>query len=260
MARDPERGACVALSGTVGQSVSCSAYDSRPAECRVFEAGSDRCRAVRRAYHLEPPLTAEAVDAARRHLRTRRAVRDYPDTVLSVSLRAAPIFPSMLLAAVRLGNGSTRPLGLLDAATSSEQARRLVGLTFDEARSTFVQMCLFGPDGYRPWPGVGDSPLGFRLRALFGGASDEEIARELGMRPATVTRIVATGRLSARALALITKHTFCDRDWLVEGPPPVEAAGAPPDDSTRQKRRLRPAAAAAIIAPGEDGDAGEGAR
>jgi uncharacterized protein len=56
--REPDRGHCVAFAGSVGHDARCAIYELRPHSCRAFEAGSDRCRAVRRAYGLEPSLSA----------------------------------------------------------------------------------------------------------------------------------------------------------------------------------------------------------
>ncbi len=60
--REPAEGRCVALDGPVGGRVSCSIYELRPQACREFEAGSDRCHALRRMYGLEPEM--EAYDRA----------------------------------------------------------------------------------------------------------------------------------------------------------------------------------------------------
>lgn len=55
--REPLEGHCIAFAGRVGQSASCAIYELRPNSCRAFEAGSDRCHAVRRVYGIEPPLS-----------------------------------------------------------------------------------------------------------------------------------------------------------------------------------------------------------
>lgn len=55
--RDPETGNCLALQGELGKSVECGIYEKRPDDCRMFDAGSDKCHALRRAYQIEPPLT-----------------------------------------------------------------------------------------------------------------------------------------------------------------------------------------------------------
>lgn len=41
-------GRCVALCGTVGQSVSCSIYEVRPLACQRFEKGSQLCLEARK--------------------------------------------------------------------------------------------------------------------------------------------------------------------------------------------------------------------
>jgi Fe-S-cluster containining protein len=65
--REPDQGHCIAFTGSVGEHARCAIYELRPTSCRAFEAGSDRCRAVRRAYGLEPPLSElERVEYAKR--------------------------------------------------------------------------------------------------------------------------------------------------------------------------------------------------
>jgi hypothetical protein len=51
--RDPDTGACLSLAGEIGKNISCNIYEERPQTCRDFEAGSDKCHALRRAYGLE---------------------------------------------------------------------------------------------------------------------------------------------------------------------------------------------------------------
>ncbi|NNE66906.1 MAG: YkgJ family cysteine cluster protein [Pyrinomonadaceae bacterium] len=65
--REPDF-ACAGLAGEVGDEVSCTVYDNRPSMCRKFEAGSDRCHAVRRAYGIEPFLTTDEMLEANRKL------------------------------------------------------------------------------------------------------------------------------------------------------------------------------------------------
>jgi Fe-S-cluster containining protein len=59
---------CTALEGTIGENVSCNVYEDRPRMCRKFEAGSDRCHAVRRAYGLEPFLSLMEMFEAKKKL------------------------------------------------------------------------------------------------------------------------------------------------------------------------------------------------
>ena len=54
--RDGETFACTSLGGKLGENVSCNIYEQRPVVCRNFEAGSDKCHALRRAFGFEPDL------------------------------------------------------------------------------------------------------------------------------------------------------------------------------------------------------------
>ncbi len=47
---------CAALTGTLGQKVSCGIYEWRPSPCREFAEGSDACTRAR-AKHGLPPVT-----------------------------------------------------------------------------------------------------------------------------------------------------------------------------------------------------------
>jgi Fe-S-cluster containining protein len=47
-----ENARCVALTGQIGVSVSCSIYQNRPNACRSFVVGSDLCVEARRAKML----------------------------------------------------------------------------------------------------------------------------------------------------------------------------------------------------------------
>ncbi len=62
-----------------------------------------------------------------------------------------------------------------------------------------------------------DTPLGARLRTLFEGANNSEIARKLGVHNSSIHTIVVTGHISARMLAKVVAFTGCDPDWLLHG-------------------------------------------
>lgn len=77
--RNDETFACTALNGRLGESVCCQIYENRPAVCREFEAGSDKCHAIRRAFGIESQLTEETVLEAqfRFELYKERQAADY---------------------------------------------------------------------------------------------------------------------------------------------------------------------------------------
>jgi hypothetical protein len=62
-----------------------------------------------------------------------------------------------------------------------------------------------------------DTPLGARLRSIFDGANNSEIARRLGVHNSTIHTIAVSGTISARMLAKVTAFTRCDPDWLRNG-------------------------------------------
>jgi Fe-S-cluster containining protein len=49
---DHARPRCAALTGNVGERVSCGIYEWRPSPCREFEAGSDACHRARARHGL----------------------------------------------------------------------------------------------------------------------------------------------------------------------------------------------------------------
>lgn len=71
--RDSETFVCTALEGTLGEKVVCRIYEQRPQMCRDFEAGSDKCRALCRAYGFEPFLSLEEMFAATQKLKNKPA-------------------------------------------------------------------------------------------------------------------------------------------------------------------------------------------
>ncbi|HVF91968.1 MAG TPA: YkgJ family cysteine cluster protein [Blastocatellia bacterium] len=75
--REPQAGHCVAFEGRVGERAFCAVYELRPDSCRAFEAGSDRCRAVRRLYGLEPRLSGPEQSRRARFLAGRADEGEY---------------------------------------------------------------------------------------------------------------------------------------------------------------------------------------
>lgn len=78
---------CTALVGTIGEKVSCRLYEDRPLTCQHFEAGSDRCHAVRRAYNIEPLLDSmEMSEAIHRLKRAENEKRDYIEKIDTIRI------------------------------------------------------------------------------------------------------------------------------------------------------------------------------
>lgn len=68
--RDGESLACEQLINDNGKTV-CKIYETRPQMCRDFDAGSDKCHALRRISGLEPYMTDEATETALEKLDAR---------------------------------------------------------------------------------------------------------------------------------------------------------------------------------------------
>ena len=62
--RDPETLACAFLNIAAGEPRACQIYERRPRMCHDFDAGSDKCHALRRAYGIEPFLSLDEMSDA----------------------------------------------------------------------------------------------------------------------------------------------------------------------------------------------------
>lgn len=69
--RDPKTFYCSSLEIVNDEKALCRIYEQRPQMCRDFEAGSDKCRALRRAFGYEPFLTLEEMSEALEKLENR---------------------------------------------------------------------------------------------------------------------------------------------------------------------------------------------
>jgi Fe-S-cluster containining protein len=84
--RNGETLICSALDITE-TSVACSIYESRPQMCRDFEAGSDRCHALRRAVGLEPFLSLTEMPAAIEKLESRPVQNGSKNMIRNVEIK-----------------------------------------------------------------------------------------------------------------------------------------------------------------------------
>lgn len=82
--RNSETFACTALDGEIGVHVGCRIYQDRPKMCHIFEAGSDRCHTIRRAYGIEPFLTIQEMLEAVRKLDAQPESSESAETIASV--------------------------------------------------------------------------------------------------------------------------------------------------------------------------------
>lgn len=84
--RDAETLFCTALKPTVDGKMPCGIYEQRPQTCRKFEAGSDKCHALRRIYGFEPFLTVQEMFDARQILKAKESAAISPQTIRDVKI------------------------------------------------------------------------------------------------------------------------------------------------------------------------------
>jgi Fe-S-cluster containining protein len=80
--RDAETLACAMLE--IGEQKTCKIYETRPKMCRDFDAGSDKCHALRRVYGIEPFLSLEEMSEALQKLDAQPAKSAPSETIKEV--------------------------------------------------------------------------------------------------------------------------------------------------------------------------------
>ncbi|QQS39867.1 MAG: YkgJ family cysteine cluster protein [Acidobacteriota bacterium] len=129
--------ACKHLWGGVGGKVTCKIYDDRPNMCRVFEAGSDRCHALRRAFGLEPYLSVEDMFAARQRLKEHvEAKGAESDKIKSVSI--TPDEAGMMKVEVVTKGGESKLVHTFDPAEETWYRVQFEGKTLGEAEKMIL--------------------------------------------------------------------------------------------------------------------------
>lgn len=121
---------CTALEGKIGKKASCRVYENRPRMCRQFEAGSDRCHAVRRAYGIEPFLGLMEMYEATQKLRAQE------DVVENKRIETASIEESKtqdLQISVKLKSGAEKIIHHFDPQSETWFQSEFEGLTLEKA-------------------------------------------------------------------------------------------------------------------------------
>lgn len=85
--RDGETLACTSLEGVIGDHVGCAIYENRPAMCRHFEAGSDRCHALRRAFGIENFLSLDEMSIAMEKLDSNPTQNEASQVIRNAQIR-----------------------------------------------------------------------------------------------------------------------------------------------------------------------------
>lgn len=128
--RNAETLACSALDGALGERVGCRIYEQRPSMCRHFEAGSDKCHALRRAYGLEPFLTLQEMSEAVQKLKTQPEKSAPSETIQSVKFVAQA---DNLRISALMKDGSLKTIHSFDPKRETWRQFEFDGLTLSQA-------------------------------------------------------------------------------------------------------------------------------
>ncbi len=130
--RDAETLFCSALKPTADGEMPCGIYENRPPTCRKFEAGSDKCHALRRIYGYEPFLTIQEMTAALQVLKTKESERISPETIRDAKIVRTEKGDCEIVAEMQ--NGAKQTIHNFDANRESWRQFQFTGSTFTDAR------------------------------------------------------------------------------------------------------------------------------
>lgn len=132
--RSGETLACNNLGGTIGELVACQIYEQRPQMCHVFEAGSDKCHAIRRAYGIEPFLSVEEMMSALQKLKAKDAEIVPDDTIRDAKI-AAKAGTNLLEITVLMKDGTLKTIHTYDPQLETWRQYQFSGLTLERAQN-----------------------------------------------------------------------------------------------------------------------------
>jgi Fe-S-cluster containining protein len=132
--RNGETLACAALEGNIGERVACTIYETRPAMCRHFEAGSDRCHAIRRAFGIEPFLSLDEMSDAMEKLGSRPVPTEPAKVIRNARIRPNNESDKYEIAAL-MENGELREIHRYDPERETWLQFEFDGLSLEEAEA-----------------------------------------------------------------------------------------------------------------------------
>lgn len=131
--RDAETLFCTALKTTADGKMPCGIYEQRPQTCRNFEAGSDKCHALRRIYGFEPFLTVQEMFDARQILKAKESAAVSPKTIRDVKIvRQSATGDCEIVAEMQ--NGASQTIHTFDPNRESWRQFQFCGLTLPDAQ------------------------------------------------------------------------------------------------------------------------------
>ncbi|MGI8786716.1 MAG: YkgJ family cysteine cluster protein [Pyrinomonadaceae bacterium] len=130
--RDAETLYCTSLKPTADGKMPCGIYEQRPQTCRSFEAGSDKCHALRRIYGYEPFLSLQEMFDARQILKAKESKPISPETIREVKIVKTETGDCEIVALMQYG--SSRTIHTFDPNRESWRQFQFSGSTLAEAR------------------------------------------------------------------------------------------------------------------------------
>lgn len=131
--RDAETLFCAALNVTADGQMPCGIYERRPQTCRNFEAGSDKCRAIRRIYGYEPFLNVQEMLGARQILKAKESEAISPETIRDAKIVKQAGTVNLEIVA-EMQNGSIQTIHTFDPNRESWRQFQFCGSTLSDAR------------------------------------------------------------------------------------------------------------------------------
>ncbi len=133
LTRDAETLFCASLKPTIDGTMPCGIYEQRPQTCRKFEAGSDKCHAIRRIYGYEPFLTLQEMLNARQILKAKESKPVSPGMIRDAKIvRQAETDNYEIVAEMQ--NGSHQTIHTFDANRESWRQFQFSGSTLAEVQ------------------------------------------------------------------------------------------------------------------------------
>ncbi len=129
--REAETLACTALEIRNGEQALCRIYEQRPRICHDFEAGSDKCHALRRAFGFEPFLTLEEMSEALEKLENKPVKSAVPETIREVKF--VEIETGELQISAYLKDGSVKIIYTFNPQRETWRQFEFDGLTLQQA-------------------------------------------------------------------------------------------------------------------------------
>ncbi len=130
--RDAQTFACTALEIKNGEQALCRIYEQRPRICHDFEAGSDKCHALRRAFGFEPFLSLEEMSEALEKLEDKPLKSAPSETIREVKFVETKT--GELQISAYLKDGSVKTIHTFDPNLETWRQFEFDGLTLSQVK------------------------------------------------------------------------------------------------------------------------------